>query len=130
MDAKFEQFVVESHGFLAAGAVQLLDQLAGDGAEVLCLPFLELKGDLKRRLAIAVQSGNPALDAHCIQACRNSYGSAVARGMVQPHRFDAAASASLPSRRSAVARPYFARFAARSTDSAAARSRSGSAARS
>ena len=46
MDAKFEPFVVESHGFLAAGAVQLLDQLAGYGAEVLCLPFPELKGHL------------------------------------------------------------------------------------
>jgi hypothetical protein len=126
MDAKFEPFVVESHGFLAAGAVQLLDQLAGYGAEVLCLPFPELKGHLKRRLAIAVQRGNAALDAHGIQACRNSYGSAVARGMVQPLRSDAAASASLPSRRSAAARPN----SARSADSAAARSRSRSAARS
>ncbi len=61
MDAKSEPFMVESHGFLAAGAVQLLDQLAGCGAEVLCMTFCELEGHFKRRLAIAVQRGNVTL---------------------------------------------------------------------
>ncbi len=42
----------------------------------------ELSGYLKRRVAIAIQRCNAALDRAGLQLSRNSYGAAVASGMV------------------------------------------------
>ncbi len=42
----------------------------------------ELSGYLKRLVAIAIQRGNAALDRAGLQLSRNSYGAAVASGMV------------------------------------------------
>jgi hypothetical protein len=84
LHAEFEPFVVESHGFLARGAVKTLDQLAKYGSEVLGGVASEMSGYLKRRVAIAIQRGNAALDRTGLQHSRNSYGAAVATGMVVP----------------------------------------------
>lgn len=80
--AEFRPFVVESHGFIGAGAQILLNQLACYGSEVLGCTTTEMSGYLRRRIAIAIQRGNAALDRTGIQLSRNSYGASVARGMV------------------------------------------------
>ncbi len=82
LGVKFTPFVVESHGFVSRSAVDVLDQLALYGGQVLGCNAYELSGYLKRRVAIAIQRGNAALDRAGLQLSRNSYGAAVASGMV------------------------------------------------
>lgn len=82
LGAKFTPFVVESHGFVSRSAVDVLDRLARYGGQVLGCNAYELSGYLKRRVAIAIQRGNAALDRAGLQLSRNSYGAAVASGMV------------------------------------------------
>ncbi len=82
LGAKFTPFVVESHGFMLRSAVDVLDQLAMHGGQVLGCNAYELSGYLKRRVAIAIQRGNAVLDRAGLQLSRNSYGAAVASGMV------------------------------------------------
>jgi hypothetical protein len=52
------------------------------GGQVLGCNAYELSGYLKRRVAIAIQRGNAALDRAGLQLSRNSYGASVASGMV------------------------------------------------
>ena len=82
LGAKFTPFVVESHGFVSRSAVDVLDRLARYGGQVLGCNAYELSGYLKRRVAIAIQRCNAALDRAGLQLSRNSYGAAVASGMV------------------------------------------------
>ncbi len=74
--------MVESHGFVSRSAVDVLDRLALYGGPVLGCNAYELRGYFKRRVAIAIQRGNAALDRAGLQLSRNSYGAAVASGMV------------------------------------------------
>jgi hypothetical protein len=62
--------------------VDVLDRLARYGGQVLGCNAYELSGYLKRRVAIAIQRGNAAVDRAGLQLSRNSYGAAVASGMV------------------------------------------------
>ncbi len=62
--------------------MDVLDRLARYGGQVLVCNAYELSGYLKRRVTIAIQRGNAALDRAGLQLSRNSYGAAVASGMV------------------------------------------------
>ena len=82
-DIVFKPFVLESHGALhedSAGSV--INQLASYGAGVLGCQHGELLGYFRRRVAIALQRGNARLDRMAVAKSRNSYGAAVARGLV------------------------------------------------
>lgn len=82
MHSEFKPFVVESHGFLAPSAQAVLNDLAQYAQDVLGLRAVEMAGYLKRRVAIAIQRGNAALDRTALFNSRDSYGAAVAMGMV------------------------------------------------
>jgi hypothetical protein len=82
MSAQFVPFVVESHGYLGDEALRLINALAKHAGEVMGVDEKEMAGYLQRRVAIAVQRGNAWLDRTAVQRSRNSYGAAVAMGMV------------------------------------------------
>ena len=60
----------------------VLDDLVKYGAAVLGCEEAELSGYMRRRVAIALQRGNAKLDRMAVMKSRNSYGAAVARGLV------------------------------------------------
>jgi len=82
MDAEFEPFVVESHGFMHSSASKVVARLARHCAEVVGGRETEMRGYITRRVAVALQRGNAMLERTARQASRGSYGAAVARGMV------------------------------------------------
>jgi len=92
MDVKFEPFVLESHGFMHSSAVRVIERLAIHCCDVLGRSRLETVNYFKRRTAIALQRGNALLDRTALQRSRNSYGAALAMGMVAAPS-DAAAAA-------------------------------------
>ena len=57
----------------------------------------ELAGYLQRRVAVAVQRGNAWLDRTAMQRSRNSFGAAVAMGMVSASSVAAVNSRSMAS---------------------------------
>lgn len=81
-DIRFEPFVLESHGAMHSSASAVLDDLVKYGAAVLGCEEAELSGYMRRRVAIALQRGNAKLDRMAVMKSRNSYGAAVARGLV------------------------------------------------
>ena len=87
---EFLPFVLESHGGLHDSAVSVLTRLAKYGANVIGCREGELLGYMKRRVAIALQRGNAKLDRMALTKSRNSYGAAVARGLVVPRDGDEA----------------------------------------
>ena len=80
----FVPFVMDSHGALHSSAVSVIDRLAEYGACVVGCQEQEFAGYLRRRVAIALQRGNARLDRLAVTKSRNSYGAAVARGLVVP----------------------------------------------
>jgi hypothetical protein len=89
---EFKPFVMESHGSLHSSAEDVLDRLAQYGSDASGCAKAELLGYLHRRVAIALQRGNARLDRMAVAKSRNSYGAAVARGIVVPRRADSGAS--------------------------------------
>ena len=113
MHAEFKPFVVESHGFIAPAACSVISDLASYASDVLHFSSAEMAGYLKRRVAIAIQRGNAALDRTGIQSSRNSFGAALALGMVNA-RLSTHSSKRKPhprsiANRSLSARPHSAR---------------------
>ena len=74
--------MVESHGFVGKGATKVLDEVAKYASDNYSVQRAELAGYLRRRVAIALQRGNGLLDRTAVRASRNSYGAALAMGMV------------------------------------------------
>ena len=97
MGASFVPFVVESHGYLGNEAVKLINSLAHHASEVMGVEEKELAGYLQRRVAVAVQRGNAWLDRTAMQRSRNSFGAAVAMGMVSASSVAAVNSRSMAS---------------------------------
>ena len=81
---EFKAFVADSHGALDKSAAAVVDQLSAYGARELGADKDDLERYLRRRVAIAIQRGNARLDRQAMAMSRNSYGAAVAMGLVLP----------------------------------------------
>src|SRR5690606_496824 len=81
---EFKAFVADSHGALDKSAAAVVGQLSAYGASELGADKGDLERYLRRRVAIAIQRGNARLDRQAMAMSRNSYGAAVAMGLVHP----------------------------------------------
>jgi len=81
-ECEFMPFVFESHGGLGQSAIAVIDRLAEYGAQPPRVTEAEMKGYIKRIVAVAIQRGNAGLDSVAREKQAGSYGAAVARGMV------------------------------------------------
>ena len=85
---KFEPFVFESHGHLTASAERVVKMLAKQGEETTGTLRVDNLNYIKRRVAIAIQRGNAALNVRARNASWGTYGAAVGMGYVVPRRGD------------------------------------------
>lgn len=81
-DWLFKPFVMESHGFMSAGASDVIDKLAEYASDQYMMPAPSFSGYLRRRVAIALQRGNANLDQSAVLASRGAFGAALANGLV------------------------------------------------
>jgi hypothetical protein len=79
---EFLPFVFESHGGLGRCAQDVISKLATIGAEANGIPEPVMRGYIKRRVAIAIQRGNAAVDAVAVMKQRNSIGAMMGSGAV------------------------------------------------